>query len=275
MCRSKGNCRGKAGEPMKDIRLSKLLELDGNSQPVISIVGGGGKTTALFTLASEFREKGRRVLVTTTTAMFKPEKEPMDQLMIQEGPLLPGLQPDLFENPSLTVWGTSLRDDGKLTGVSMGALLDTIAHGSFDISLIESDGSRRRPVKAPASHEPVIAQVSTTVIGVIGLSCLQMKAVEENVHRLKRFCDITGARIGEALEPEALINLVLHQEGLFKTVPQGAQKILMLNQADHDWQREAGHRICQAVKEKGTKVDVCLLTSFDPAGYSLEWGEKV
>ena len=41
---------------------------------IISLVGGGGKTTTMFGLAERFAAEGKRVLVTTTTHIRLPER---------------------------------------------------------------------------------------------------------------------------------------------------------------------------------------------------------
>lgn len=43
---------------------------------------------------------------------------------------------------------------------------------SWDFVLVEADGSRRLPVKAPAVYEPVIPPGTDLVVGVIGLDAL-------------------------------------------------------------------------------------------------------
>ena len=44
-----------------------------NEKPVISLVGGGGKTTTMYALANAFWQQGKRVLVTTTTHIRSTE----------------------------------------------------------------------------------------------------------------------------------------------------------------------------------------------------------
>ena len=41
---------------------------------MVSLIGAGGKTTTMFRLAHELREDSWKVLVTTTTKIFKPAK---------------------------------------------------------------------------------------------------------------------------------------------------------------------------------------------------------
>ena len=57
------------------MRLTELLDIDVNSKKIISVVGGGGKTSLIFRLAEELAEQGKKVIVTTTTHIaFEPER---------------------------------------------------------------------------------------------------------------------------------------------------------------------------------------------------------
>ena len=57
------------------MRLTELLDIDVNSKKIISVVGGGGKTSLIFRLAEELAEQGTKVIVTTTTHIaFEPER---------------------------------------------------------------------------------------------------------------------------------------------------------------------------------------------------------
>src|SRR5574343_211423 len=53
---------------------------------IVSIVGAGGKTTLLFWLANQFKQKGCRVLCTTTTHMQYPQFSQYDKLVIEKDP---------------------------------------------------------------------------------------------------------------------------------------------------------------------------------------------
>src|SRR5207249_894575 len=51
-----------------DVRLADALGM--TDRDAVALVGGGGKTTAMFRLAGEMVVKGGRVLTTTTTKIF-------------------------------------------------------------------------------------------------------------------------------------------------------------------------------------------------------------
>ena len=42
------------------MRLTELLDIDVNSKKIISVVGGGGKTSLIFRLAEELAEQGKK-----------------------------------------------------------------------------------------------------------------------------------------------------------------------------------------------------------------------
>ena len=50
------------------MRLADALDMTGDE--VVALVGGGGKTTAMFRLAREMVEKGGSAITTTTTRIF-------------------------------------------------------------------------------------------------------------------------------------------------------------------------------------------------------------
>ena len=57
------------------MRFTEILDIDVNSKKVISVVGGGGKTSLIFRLTEELVSLGKTVIVTTTTHMaFEPER---------------------------------------------------------------------------------------------------------------------------------------------------------------------------------------------------------
>jgi signal recognition particle GTPase len=60
-----------AGDKMD---LYAALDIDLNKDELLCFVGAGGKTTAMFSLAKELRKHAKKVLVTTTTALFYPDE---------------------------------------------------------------------------------------------------------------------------------------------------------------------------------------------------------
>lgn len=63
------------------MNLKEIIGIKNNS--IISIVGCGGKTTLMYSLANELKTYNK-VLVSTTTKIFSPTKDEVDYLAIGE-----------------------------------------------------------------------------------------------------------------------------------------------------------------------------------------------
>lgn len=249
---------------------SKLLGVENGTSGMISFVGAGGKTTALFALSKELRQKKR--LVTTTTAMYQPDPSLWDTMIIRPD-LLKGLGDEVVKPGTVTVWGRSLNQENKLLGVDLECLSQVHQKKVFNLILVEADGSKRKPIKAPMDHEPVIPQESTMVVGVIGLSALNKPLSEQWVHRVKVFSKIVDAEPETPIKPEHVVRLVTNPEGLFKDTSINAEKVLVLNQADHDGDKTLGKEIVKALKGNNTSINRFILTSFNSLTCELVWGE--
>jgi molybdenum cofactor cytidylyltransferase len=98
--------------------------------------------------------------------------------------------------------------------------------------LIEADGSRQLPLKAPADHEPPIPGFVDLAVVVAGLNGLGQSLTPEWVHRTEIFSALSGLELGDVIVPEALARVLLHPEGGLKNIPPNARRIALLNQAD-------------------------------------------
>jgi probable selenium-dependent hydroxylase accessory protein YqeC len=244
------------------VKLYKALDIDLENWEVVSIVGGGGKTSTIFKLAKELSELGRKVLVTTTTAIMMPEKDQYDTFLNLSNK---GDIDRLFESKPGTVTvliGDFIRAD-KLKGIDE-ELVDKIYERCyFDNILVEADGSRMKPIKAPREGEPLLPSTTKKLVGVIGLDALGKKADEETVHRLELFKEVTGVADGEIIGIDAVSKLILHNRGLFKgsELNDVAEKYLLLNKADDEKLKAEAERIAERVagKEEIKKVIIASL----------------
>ena len=69
--------------------------------------------------------------------------------------------------PLLLLAGGETEDHLKYTGIDR-TLLEGLPLGKDMVVLVEGDGSRRLPMKAPREHEPVIPSTSSAVLAVMG-----------------------------------------------------------------------------------------------------------
>jgi len=234
------------------------FDIDVNAREVISVIGGGGKTTTIFKLASELKQLNRRILVTTTTAMYNPSPDLYDNLVLQEaGQIIE----ESIEKGNITVLGRCISAENKLLGLES-SLLDTIyKQGYFDFILVEADGSKERPIKAPAAHEPVIPDSTCKTIGIIGIDSLGKIINESNVHRPEIFSKVTNSALGDIITEEIIGRLVMSEDGLFKGTPPTSKRYLLLNKADNDFLMQKACLIGNIIMNRGFSIDGLLAGS--------------
>lgn len=140
----------------------------------VSIVGAGGKTTALRALARTLAS--RRVLVTTTTHMFPVP--PPDCRIVLTDPAPDALLTQLRQ-PGAVCAGRQA-EGGKLRALSPALLAQAAA--TADMVLCEADGAHRLPLKLHRADEPVLVPQTDLCLIVAGLSALG-RPIRDTVHR--------------------------------------------------------------------------------------------
>jgi molybdenum cofactor cytidylyltransferase len=210
------------------MELIRALHLDQGSAPRVAFVGAGGKTTAMFQSARGFSST---VLVTVTTHLAVDQLALADHHIFEDQ--ISNLEIHMPPGVSL-ITGSEDGNTGRTLGVSLLNLeyLLTLAEKQNIPLLIEADGSRQHPCKAPASHEPPIPDFVDTVIVVAGLSGLGQPLTNEYVHRPEVFASLSGIELNAPITPAALTQVLMHPTGGLKNIPAGARRLVMLNQAD-------------------------------------------
>ena len=162
---------------------------------VVSLIGGGGKTTLLYALSAYCTAKGWRVLTATTTHIRKPVNVPW--IAVNEEEKTASLECESSECKTSvgikcvcenTAWENAGKERDRLwqqgTYVVAGTpaphekltiLPESIRSewiSDADITFLEADGAKCLPCKFPAAYEPVILPQSDIVLAVAGLSAL-------------------------------------------------------------------------------------------------------
>jgi probable selenium-dependent hydroxylase accessory protein YqeC len=207
-----------------------LLPLLARGRGVIVLVGAGGKTSALFRLGEALAGP---VLLTSTTHLLDPLQEPgrpaLERILRAdlEGPAGSAALPE--PRPGLTLLMSRAAEiPEKLKGIHPSWIPGLAAQWRY--VLVEADGSRGLPVKAPGPREPVLPPEPDLLLGVIGLACLGRPMDAASVHRPEAFAAVTGCRPGQPIGWEHLAALAGHPQGLFKG--HAGTRVLLLNQAD-------------------------------------------
>ena len=193
---------------------------------ITALIGGGGKTTAMYVLARELVKRGT-VVCTTTTRILPP-----DHLPVLDGKNDAKLAVALGWCGCVCVGVPT--PEGKLAAPAYSPYrLAELA----DYVLVEADGSRGLPVKAHLAHEPVIPELAGLTVALAGASGFG-RPVREAVHRWERFCQLTGAAPEDPVTAENLARLLLAE---------GLEDKVFINQAEDAGAMEEARRLAAAL----------------------------
>jgi molybdenum cofactor cytidylyltransferase len=196
---------------------------------VVSFVGGGGKTTSMFRLARELSAQGMRVVTTTTTRIAE------EQVRLSPAHVHPDAMASLGRH--LDRYGQCLvvgRPDGSgsVFNIPPEIIIGLKQRPDIDCILVEADGSKSRPFKAPAPHEPVVPAITTVLSPVAGMDCMGRPLDERCVHRPEIVASLTGCGLGSPITPAMIARILAHTGGGAKNLPFGARLVPLLNKAD-------------------------------------------
>ena len=228
-----------------------LVELfDLNIGDTAAIVGGGGKTSLMFALASQFNGT---VITTTTTRIFRKQMD----LAPTTHSIDPAADPNSFDfdlvNEKLDLYGHCLVY-GEVAGEKAHGVPPHIPRllmekTNAELIVVEADGSRMRSIKAPADHEPAVPASATVVIPTMGIDAFGQRVVDA-AHRPELVAKITNLSKEDLLTAEALATILTHPEGGLKNLPANARAVPFINKVESDSQLQSAREIASLVLEK-------------------------
>lgn len=198
--------------------------IDISKKEIITVVGAGGKTSFINYLSEYYRNKCR-VLMTTTTKIYKPKENQYDNIYMTKDIK----KINLYQNNGLTVVGKYINSENKIIGLETNEL-ETIEN-YFDLILIEGDGSKKKKLKGWKNYEPVVYHKTTKTVGILDITSYGMDVNSENIHNLKEFLDLTNIN-EEKIGLNHFKHIILSKNGLFKN--SFGEKILFLNKVESE-----------------------------------------
>lgn len=205
------------------MNLIKLLNLKKNT--IVSIVGAGGKTSLMFSLADELRAENK-ILVSTSTKIYNPEKEQYDFLALSDDEFK---KYNHSKEKGTYIYADNINPENKLEALRCEELNKHASY--FDYVLIEADGSKRKSLKGWRENEPVIISRTDMTIGVLSLELIGAEINADNIHRVDKFMEITDSNEGDIIGIKHIISLIFHKNGLFKDSV--GEKVLFINKLDN------------------------------------------
>ena len=196
------------------------------SGDVVAFVGAGGKSSAMLTVADELAGAGMNVLAAPTTKMLVSEARKIGPLVTSEdtGELRTKAEEALSDRVSGVVVGSGLLSKNRIGGVEPADI--TSLAPLADVVLVEADGSRRRPIKGTADHEPAVPHAATLVVAVGSIRAFGAPVDEEHVHRPELFSRLTGVGAGQSITARAFARAIA--EGSLGNIPHKARTAALI-----------------------------------------------
>ncbi len=218
---------------------------------IISLVGGGGKTTLMFALAHELVEAGYRVITTTTTKIYEPTPHdtPLTLLMGKNPLVSESLRKEIDKYKHITVAWERLPAE-KLRGISPELIVKMDALKLAPYIIVEADGAKHHSLKAPNTTEPVIPGNTSLVIAVVGIDSLGKTLTEEFVFRPEIASGLLGLPLGSPVTPEVIATLITHPQGITKGSPPHARIIPFINKMDLESNSNRGSELARAILKR-------------------------
>ncbi len=217
--------------------LVKSLKLDRKGENhLISLVGGGGKTTLLHALGKQL--SGRTIL-TSTTKMGSDQNNDLRTLMKPDAKAIESIT----NNETVMIWKKIVGE--KAIGVEKQTCDSWFSY--VDHVVVEADGSRRKPFKAPADYEPVIPSKTTLMISVIGADALG-RVIADQCHRPLRVAAIAECEPYQRLTPASAAKVLLSQRGSLKELPHKSEMIIAVTKVSEE-NTKLVRELHEAVKE--------------------------
>ena len=214
------------------MRLREALDI--RRGDIVAFVGAGGKTSLLFRLGHELAQEGWRVVATTTTRMAASELEMAPSTLALGANGNRTNVRDVWRR--LNAYGFVLaynriaRD--KVLGLKAHQVEWLADRVNSDALLIEADGARRLPFKAPRPHEPVVPAGATLVVPVVGVDVIGQPLDEQHVYNPAPLSEIYGFAPGMPIYAAWVAQALRHEDIGLRGVPPGARVTALVNKAD-------------------------------------------
>ena len=207
---------------------------------VVSFIGAGGKTSTLVNLGHELAEMGWRVTATTTTHVDA------DQLDLMPYAVTPGEGVGMLSK-ALSEFGFVFVYDqirsGNVYGPPKGYISTLLDSVDSDVILVEADGARGLPLKAPFADEPAIPAETSLVVPIASLSVLGQELTEEYVYNAQAIIDRYGFGEGQRVKSPWVAQVLRDEELGLARVPEKARIVTLLNQVTEQGYTRARARL--------------------------------
>lgn len=219
------------------------------SPRVITIIGGGGKTSLMYYLLTELKRASQQSVATATTKLSaKPRLGHRFVIAKNLADAAKAVAENGCTDDLVTLMaGFDAATPEKLIGIEADWIDKLAERVSETIIVVEGDGAAGKSLKGHLAHEPVIPLVSSLVIVVIGIDCIGTALTAENVHRPERVGELTGAAPGLPITAEVVVRLLFHSSGYLHNCPRGSMVLPFINKVESIGRRQQAEKLAELI----------------------------
>ena len=223
--------------------LMKVLSLNNMENPVIAVVGAGGKTRIVMTLSEEYKQQNRKAIITTSTHMQKPTNNEVITYFS------PQRLKEKLESDTIA-WVACDSEDGKISSPTA-EMLSLIYSLGVPV-IMEADGAKRLPCKAPAQKEPVIPKEADLVVGVLGMDAIGGR-IDQVCHRPNQVANLLCVETSHIVTWQDLVEIAVSENGLRKNVADSMEYYIVFNKMNETIQKKEAFQMTNALYERNFK----------------------
>lgn len=235
-----------------------------NRKPrIITLIGGGGKTSLLYYLLTLLQAIGYIGIGTTTTKFSNKllAGNSFVEVTSVEAAYQVVQEAKRIEN-HVTLVSHEDNKIGKMVGIPSEWIDELAARCRDTVFVVEADGSAGKSLKGHLSYEPVIPRSSSLVIPVIGIDCVGKGLDVQSVHRPERISELTGYVTNSIITTEMITELLFHPHGYLHNCPGGQVVVPFINKVESVLQRQQGKALGdQILARKYPSLDGVIMGS--------------
>ncbi len=233
---------------------------------VATLVGAGGKSSGMRAVAGVLARCGPRVRIATTTRIGVEEFSSLPVAFVRNpSDLRASLSSEV---PVQVISGGVLGENEKHAGIDP-SLIDHLDLPPDLVLLVEGDGARRMPLKAPRPYEPVIPASSAAVFALMGAAAFGERVGPQTCCNPEGILALLG-REEAVLDASALSQLAASPMGCRKGVLRGMAFHLVVNQGDLADKRQIAHDLLEEAR-RSHGISGTLLSWREQRVYETNW----
>jgi len=220
-----------------------------HSPRVVTIIGGGGKTTLMYYLLTVLKGMGYTAVGTATTKLSSQHVRGNSFIPIDgvEAGYMAVQQARVLQDHVTLVSCQDPNFSEKWIGIPS-KWIDQLATRCPDVVfVVEGDGSAGKSLKGHLAHEPVFPSSSSLVIPVIGIDSLAVQLNRQGVHRPERICQLTGAIPDSLVTSEMITKLLFHPQGYLQNCPKHNVVVPFINKVESVIQHQRAEELAQQI----------------------------